>query len=87
MKIFRSLPKDLEDEAVACFDSQGDQNVFTAKQIFDLPDTQERAHRKMELFYFVFGYAQAKGWTNIDDRLASRRIQLEPGVFILSVPK
>lgn len=73
MKIFRSLPQDKEDEAVACYDGQMDQNVFTSESLKSLPDGLQKDREKDRLFYFVFGYAQAKGWTDCDVRLNSRR--------------
>lgn len=72
MKVFSSLLQDKEDEAVACYDRQGDQNVFTSKMVEELPDGLQKDRERDRLFYFVFGYAQAKGWTDGEERLKIR---------------
>lgn len=67
-KITCSLTEEQEAEAVAVWDSQGDQFPLTAEQI------QADGHYLdgENLFYFVFGYAHAKGWTSMEKRMAAR---------------
>jgi hypothetical protein len=69
-KIFRSLPQELEDEALREYDRQVDQCVFTSQQIFSGEIEGAQLDREKDrLFHFVFGYAQAKGWTDIKKRM------------------
>ncbi len=69
MKVFGSLPQDKEDEAVAAYDRQYDQIVFSSKNFEGLPDGPQKDREKDRLFFFVFGYAQAKGWTDVSERM------------------
>lgn len=69
MKVFSSLPQDQEDEAIACYDRQFDQNVFTSNACEALKESAQKDRERDRLFFFVFGYAQAKGWTDINQRL------------------
>jgi hypothetical protein len=73
MKVFTSLPQHLEDEALADFDRQGDQvpHPFSAELLNS--DDPSLAHFKRDLFWFVFGYAQAKGWTSCEKRMAQAK--------------
>jgi hypothetical protein len=67
MKVFKSLPQELEDQALIDWDNQVDQIPISPSQILENP---EKHHdMKVALFYYVFGYAQAKGWTSIEKRL------------------
>lgn len=72
MKIFGTLPQELEDEALANFDEQWDQIGYTSTFLLSLtPEDRQTKYSSHwnGLFYFVFGYAQAKGWTSAEKRM------------------
>lgn len=72
MNIFLSLPRELEDEALRAWDSCGDQVAFTSKQLLDMTTEERQTTHSVHwsgLFYFVLGYAQAKGWTSAEKRM------------------
>lgn len=73
MKVFTSLPQELEDEALQDYDMQGDQCVYDSKFLMGLSSeerqTPEYSQYYMSMFWYVFGYAQAKGWTSIQKRM------------------
>ncbi len=75
-KVFRSLPQDQEDEAIRSYDGQIDQVVFPSKFLLGLSSEERQSLEYRDhwngLFFYVFGYAQAKGWTDCDTRLNSR---------------
>lgn len=78
-KVFRSLPLDQENEAVRDFDRQIDQVVFQSPFLAKLSSSERQGENYDQhydgLFWYVFGYAQAKGWTDIEIRFgeADRR--------------
>lgn len=72
MKVVRTLPEDLENEALASYDKQGDQTLFKSKILLDsveeglqppsgILDKSKRENFEY-MFWYVFGYAIAKGW-------------------------
>lgn len=72
MRVFSSLPQELEDEALRAWDSCGDQVALTSKHILDTTTEERQTTYSIVwsgLFYFVFGYAQAKGWTSAEKRM------------------
>lgn len=71
MKVFGSLPQELEDEALSEYDKQMDQVALPSKFLLNLSPEQKGVYQdhRDNLFWFVFGYAQAKGWTSIEKRM------------------
>jgi hypothetical protein len=74
VKVFRSLLQELEDEAIADFDKNGDQFVYDSKFLLSLSSDERQSPQYatwwMMFFGYVFGYAQAKGWTSVEKRMA-----------------
>lgn len=66
-KITTSLTQEQEDEAIAVWNLQTDQFPLSSEQLAE--KRPEHRQWKEGLFYFVFGYAHAKGWTGIEQRM------------------
>lgn len=76
MKVCRTLPQDLEDEAIASYDMQGDQLLCTSGRLLAAGEACKKEGRMPPsgidneflreewdtMFWYVFGYAIAKGW-------------------------
>lgn len=73
VKIMRSLTEEQCAEAVRNFDNQIDQVVFGSATLAKLSSEERQMPPWIDhwnfLFAYVFGYAQAKGWTDVNKRL------------------
>lgn len=65
MKIARSMPAEIEEEAIRHYD-MSDQIVFSSAKLMSLSSIERQSDMWSKhwngLFWYVIGYGQAKGW-------------------------